>query len=347
MSANVIGMTPIVEVAVDGAAVASAFYTVLVELRHRDNEGQEADTLDLTFDDRNNQIALPRKGAEISLKIGYRETGLFDKGKFKVEKASIRGGAAQGEFIVVSAKAADLRKEVKAEGSKAYEKKKLEEIVKDEAEAMALKAVTDAELGKIEFDYRLKHDQSGMDFLTALADEVGAVVKPAGGKLVFQARGSGKSAGGQPLEAILILKTDCSEWEIEPDGRMQYGRVEASWTDPKTGKRKTLKHETGLKGPPLVMRESFQDEKSAKKAAEAEGGRLNRQTGSGSFTIYGRPGAQAGAPVKLEGFRSGAEGEWRAAVVENVFRPGPNGLYETVIEIKAKEDGKKGKDDDD
>lgn len=346
MSANAIGMTPVIEVTIDGNPVASAFFTVLVEARHRDNEGQEADTLDLTFDDRENQIPLPRKGAEIGFKIGYKEIGVFDKGTFKVEKASIRGSVQQGEFIIVSAKAADLRKDVKAEGTKAYENKKLEEIVKDEAEAMALKAVTDAELGKIDFDYRLKHDQSGMDFLTALADEVGAIVKPAGGKLVFQKRGSGKSAGGQTLETILILRSDCSEWEIEPDGRMQYGRVEASWTDPKTGKRKTHKHDTGLQGPPFVIREGFQDEKSAKKAAEAEGGRLNRQTGSGSFTIYGRPGAQAGAPVTLEGFRSGAQGEWRATSIENVFRPGPSGLYETIVEIKAKEDGKKGKDDD-
>jgi uncharacterized protein len=347
MSANAVGFTPEIEVSVDGKPVADSFYTVLVEARHRDNEGQEADTLDLTFDDRDNQIELPRKGAEITLKLGYKETGLYDKGRFVVEKASIRGSVSQGQTIAVSAKAADLRKDVKAEGSKAYEGKLFKDIVEEEAAAMGLKAHLDGEVGDISFDYRLKIDQSGIDFLTALADEVGAVLKPAGGKLVVQKRGSAKSAGGQPLEAIEIFRSDCSEWEIEPDGRMQYGRIEAQWTDPDTGKRRTHKKDTGLKGPPFVLREAYQDEKSAKKAAEAEAGRLNRQTGSGSFTIWGRPGAQAGAPVMLSGFRSGAEGEWRASVVENVFKPGPGGGYVTTVEIKAKEDGKKGKKDDD
>jgi uncharacterized protein len=222
MSANAVGMTPEIEVTVDGKAVSDSFYSVLMSGRIRDNEGQEADTCDLTFDDRDNQIELPRKGAEIAVKLGYKETGLYDKGKFKVEKASIKGSVSGGQQIVVSAKAVDLRKDVKAEGSKAYENKLFKDIIEEEAAAMGLKAVLDQEVGDIPFDYRLKHDQSGIDFLTSLADEVGAILKPAGGKLVVQKRGSGKSAGGQPLETIEIFRSDCSEWEIEPDGRMQY-----------------------------------------------------------------------------------------------------------------------------
>jgi hypothetical protein len=50
--------------------------------------------------------------------------------------------------------------------------------------------------------------------------------------------------------------------------------------------------------------------------------------------------------VTLSGFRSGAEGEWRAKTVEHIFASGPTGGYTSVIEITAKEDGKKGKNDD-
>jgi hypothetical protein len=345
MNADAIGMTPILEVTVDGQPVAGAFYSRLVVARLRDNEGQEADTFSCDLDDRDNAIALPRKGATLAVQIGYRETGLFDKGAFKLESVAIIGSVRGGELIRLSAKAADLRKDVKAEGAKAYEQKTVKEIIEAEAKAMGLPAIIDDAIGAIQIPYRLRLDQSHIDFVTALADEVGGIVKPAGGKLVVQKRGSGKSAGGQPLEPITIYRSDCSEWSIEPDGRMQYGRVEAHWTDPETGERRVHREPTGLDGPPFVVREPFQDRRTAETGAKAETGRLNRQTGNGRFTMYGRPGAQAGAPVQLFDFRSGAEGEWRAATVEHVFEPGPNGGYTTEIEIKAKEDGKSAKEE--
>jgi uncharacterized protein len=346
VSSGVTGYTPQIEVTVDGQPVSAVFYSLLMTARIKDNEGQEADSCDLTFDDRDNAIALPRKGAEVSVKLGYRETGLFDKGRFKVETVSIRGDVGIGEALVISAKAADLRKDAKAEKRKSYENTTVKEMMEDQAKAMGLQAVVDPEIGAIEFDFRIFWDQSHLDFVTHLADEIGAVVKPAGGKLVVQKRGSGKSPRGGQLELIIIRPEDCSSWEIEPDGRMQYGRVESHWVDPKTGKRRVHKEDTGLQGPPFVVREAFPDEKRAKKGAEAEKGRLNRQTGNGRFTLYGRPSAQAGAPVQLVGFRRGALGEWRAAAVEHIYQAGPNGGYTTLIEIKAKEDGKKGQDDD-
>jgi hypothetical protein len=246
----------------------------------------------------------------------------------------------------VEGKAADFRKEAKEEGSQEHEGKTVRDILEEYAGVMGLDPAIDEELGAIRLDYVVRLNQSCIDFCTMIADEVGGVLKPAGGKLVLQKRGSGKSPSGAPLKPILIERRVCSQWRINPDGRFQYGRVEAFWNDPETGERKTEKAETGLKGPPFTIREPFSDKARAKKAAEAKTGELNRSTASGSFTVKGFPEAQAGAPLRAVGFRAGIDGDWTCAAVEHVFEPGPNGGYTTELEVKAPEKGRKEKNDD-
>jgi phage protein D len=332
--------TPKIEVTVDGKPVAGIFYSLLVKATLRDEAGKTADSLTLTFDDARNQIAPIRKGAEIAVRLGYLETGLFDKGLFKVEKAPLRGSVSKGEFLEVTAKAADMTKEVKGEGRKAYFNKTLGQIIEAEAKAAGFEALVDPELAGIQLPYRLRFDQSRIDFITGLAAEAGGTAKPAGGKIIVQKRGGGTSGSGLALAPIRIDKRDCSEWIIDPDGRLQYGEVEAFFVDPKTGKRQTVKEKTGLDGPAFTLREPFSDEKRARRAAKAETGRLNQGTGNGTFTMAGRPEAQAGAPAILTGFRPDANGEWRADVVEHNIEPGSSGGFTTTVEVKPKEDGK-------
>lgn len=347
MGLTVRAFTPKIEVEVDGKPVAGIFYSLLVKATLKDEDGKTADSLNLTFDDARNQIAPIRKGAEIAVRIGYLETGLVDKGLFKVEKSTLRGSVSKGEFLEVTAKAADLTKEIKGEGRKAHVNKTLGQIIEEEAGAAGFQAVVDPELARIQLPYRLRFDQSRIDFITGLAAEAGGSAKPAGGKIIVQKRGAGTSGSGLQLAPILIDKRDCSEWTIDPDGRLQYGQVEAFFVDPKTGKRQTVKEKTGLDGPSFSLREAFSDEKRARRAAKAETGRLNQGTGNGTLIMAGRPAAQAGAPVILTGFRPDVNGEWRADSVEHSFDAGSSGGYTTTVEVKPKEDGKTTKDKSD
>jgi len=340
------GLTPVLIIAVDGKPVADTFYSLIVEFRLRDEEGDAVDTLTIKLDDSGNQIELPRKGAKISVQLGYKETGVVDKGRFEVDRVSIEGSVESGEFLTITANAVDLRKEAKGEGQKAYQDKTLGQIVQAEAGKMKVAAKVDPELAGIPIDYRMRYGQSHIDFVTRLAEEHGGLTKFSGGHLIIQKRGGGKSGSGKTLPPIMIRRTDCSRWSIDPSGRMQYGSVKANWLDKKTGKRKTEKVTTGLQGPDFTVKEDFSNQERAKKAAEAEKGRLNRNTGGGTFELYGRPDAAAGAPVVAVDFRPGIQGDWRASSVEHVFVAGPSGGYTTTVEVKAKEDGKKGNSDD-
>lgn len=338
------GRRPIIRVTVDGQPVGAGFYSRLISARVRDEEGQVVDTCELVFDDAPPHIELPRLGAEIRISLGYEDTIVVERGRFRVDSTPLRGSVQAGETLSVHAKSADMRKDMKGEGRKAYKNQTLRQIVEVEAAKMGLQAVVDPELGAIQFPWLLRWDQSRMDFITRLADEVGGIVKPAGGRLIVQKQGSGLSASGKPLAPIIIHKDECSEWEINPDGRMQYGTVIATWIDPASGKSRREKLETGLSGPELVLREPFETQARAKAAARAEKERRNRNTANGSFTVMGRPEAQAGAPVTAIGFRDGISGEWRATVVEDVFESGDDGGYDTIISVKPPNAGKAGKD---
>ncbi len=331
------GYTPRIEVTVDGQPVSGLFYSRLVSATFRDEPGQKTDSCTIRLDDARNEIALPRKGASLAAALGYLETGVLSVGTYKVQTVTLEGGE-DGEFITIVAKAAELTKsKLKDEGRAAYEKKTFGQIVEALAKAAGLSAKVDPELAGIMFAYKARVDQSRIDFLTRLGDEVGAVIKPANGMLIAAKRGSSRSVSGKPVPAIMITRRDCESWRINPDGRQSYGAVVTGWIDQKTGKRRTERKETGREGPDFMVKDPLPDQPRAKKAGEAEAERLNRATGDGEFVLYGRPAAQAEAIVMASGFRSGIDGEWRASAVEHVFEERG---FRTTIEVKSPESGK-------
>lgn len=334
------GFTPLIRVSVDGKEVAGAFYSRLIKATVHDEPGQKSDSCSIRLDDARNEIELPRKGAMLKIELGYRETGLVDMGSFKLQSITLEGDVESGEFMQLEGKAGDLKGKLKGEGSASYDDKTFGEIVAAEAKQAGVTAKVDPELAKIKLKYKARVGQSSIDFLTRLGDEVGAVVKPANGQIIVSKRGSGKSVSGQELPPITISKADCASWKVNPNGRLVYGAVVTSYVDQKTGKRKTERRETGLKGPDFVVKNPLPDQDRAKKTGEAESQRLNGATGDGSFTLYGRTDVQAEATVTATGFRTGINGTWRASAVEHSFETGRGFL--TEIEVKPPESGKKG-----
>jgi phage protein D len=332
-------IAPVIEVEVNGRAVASAFYTLLRRATVRDEEGQTSDSLHLVLDDRGNMIDIPAKGALMRVRAGWRGMPLVDKGTFKLETPKITGGA-DGEFIELTGKGGDLKTKLKGTGSEHHEKTTLGAIVRKSAGRAGLQAVVDPDLDRIEIAYRARHGQSEIDFLTRLADENGGIVKPAGQKLIVAKRGAATSASGKPLPKIIVAKADCESWSFEPAGRTQYGRIGASWIDQKTGKTRMAWASTGLKGPDHKLAEPAADEKAARNKADAERQRLNRATGEGSVTLAGLMEASAGADLETTGFRAECNGLWRVTSVEHEFE-GSSG-WKTTIDFKAREDGRKG-----
>ena len=332
------GYTPLLKVTVDGKEVAGGFYGCLIDLKIRDEAGQKSDSLTVTLNDAGNVIELPREKALIEVSGGFKETGLTLMGSYELQTISIQGGADEPEIIVLQASAADLKRKLKGKGREAFDGKTVGEIVDAIAQRNGMQARVSEQLRNIKVPYRARVDASEIDFLTTLADQHGAVVKPMGDKLVMAPRGEAKAASGKNLPPIQIEKSDCSRWRIEPKGRPQYGKVRGAYIDQDTGKRQMTSANTGMEGPEFTIRDPFPTREQAEKGALAEARRLTRNTGDGHFELaLGRPDAQAEADVTAgSSFRTGVAGNWRAEAVEHTFDD--NG-FRTKIEIKAREDG--------
>jgi uncharacterized protein len=324
-------MKPVLRVSIDGREVSGLFYQRLSSISIRDEGGSESDSVEFTFDNEGGQIARPRKKAKVTVSLGY-EGGLSFSGKYEVDKASRKGGA-DGEVMIITARAADLQGKLKERADGTFENKTLKEIAANIAGKADLSAEVDATLSNIKVPFVSRSNQSGMDFITRLAARHGGIVKVMGGKLIIAKRGATKTVSGKPLPSIRIYKENVEEWEFSDDPRPIHGKVEAQWTDRKTGKKKSIEEATGFDGPAYLLRQVFPNEDDAKQAAKSEVERINRRTGTGSITCAGRPDAQAEADVICIGFGED-DGLWRASSVEHSYDADG---FRTTISLEAPE----------
>lgn len=318
---------PFIECSVNGGPVSGAFYSRLVSATIHDAPGQEADTVELRFDDARNEVAMPAKGALIVVRFGFRGLGGFKMGAFKVEKSTIEGGQ-EGEFLTVSGRSADMRTEVKEPGTEHFDDKTIGAIVKELAGRHGYGSKVDGEFSGISIPYVARYEQGAVDFLTRLADRYGALFAVKDGKFLFVRRGA--------LPAVTIDRNECANWSFEVEPRPLYGKTEAGWYDRTSNQVQFEDHSTGLQGGKKRLRTVYPTSAEAKAAAKSEGERINRATGSGSITLGGRPDIMADAPIVTTGFRAEANGRWACSGVDHVYQD----TYMTTVELEAPHEGK-------
>lgn len=189
----------------------------------------------------------------------------------------------------------------------------------------------------IEIPYRLRWNQSVLDFATEMADEVGAIVKPQAGKLVVLKRGKGQSGSGKDLPPILIDRRRCYGWDVDIEERPAHEKAETSWYDDKTGRLQRQTESFGCAGGPISPLHLTPSKTETKKTAGAVASALTRWTGTRSFECKGDPFAVAGAPVTLTGFGSEIDAiKWVASVVTHTIDP-EGGGWTTLVEVETKE----------
>jgi hypothetical protein len=304
----------------------------------REQAGDESDTAEIVCVGPPAKFGMPKRGDEFTILGGWEDEGPVDQGKFTVQKIICVGDPDTGDEIRIQLRAADYVDKLKAHGKKHFDNETFGGIIKDLAKRAGLEAVVDSDLSKIKVPYRLWWNQSIIDFATELAEEHGARVKPAGGKLIAVKRGAGKSASGRQLTPIEIRRRRVFGYEVEIEPRPEVGNVAASWHDEKSGKRKVVKHKTGRKGPIHMLPHPYRSEEEAKGAAESEAYEMGNNSGTGRFECPGLPHAHAEAPVNVSGFGHPLDGGWKAESVEKVWDA--EGGFMTTVEVKAGQDQK-------
>ncbi len=255
-----------------------------LEVKVTDNAGQESDKATILCLGPPGRFGIPKRDEEFDIYMGWADEGLVHQGRFSFQKANARGAPEEGDRISLDFKAADFVDDLKASGRQHYDEgTTFGEVLRKEAQRAGLSAVVDPALDTVKLGYRLRWDQSPIDFLNEVADELGATVKPAGGKLVAMKRGAGKTGTGRELAPVLIQRRRGFSYDIDIEPRPEAGSVAASWQDDKTGRRKLEKVRTGRDGPIVVLPHPFRSEIEAREAAQANAYERGHNSGSGYF----------------------------------------------------------------
>ncbi|MCC5807241.1 MAG: hypothetical protein JJU00_13035 [Opitutales bacterium] len=322
-------MTPDFRLTADGQDFTALIRDRLIAMHVVDHPGEEADRLTLVLDDRDHRLAWPRKGALLSLELGYTETGLVPVGRYIADEVAASGPAAVME---IEARAADLRETLKTVRTESYPATTLAAIAETVAARHGLEPRWDsavAALGATAYDHIDQADESDMHLLTRLfTRQHGLLAKPAGPYLVIVPRGRGTKAAGDSLPEIELRPAALTEWRAAFPDRERYLGVTAAYIEYHQAERITVRA-GGEVAPLKQLRGVYPSKAEAVAAAEAEWDRIRRSGARLQGTLPGDPRLLAGGPLALANpdpgpgprFRPEIEGRWVALAVRHRYDP--------------------------
>jgi phage protein D len=325
-----------------GRDLAGIWGQSLVSVKVTDNRGYESDTAEIVLRAEPPGWSFPPKGTLYRVELAWADGGPAFVGQYTVQRVGGGGDPGSGTTLRVTCRAADMVDKLKEVGSTHYDQKTAGDIFKDIASKAGLSAVVAPEIAGIQLPYRLRWQQSAIDFATALGDDVGAMVKAQMGRLVVTKRGEGKSAGGSALPPVEVRYDPNYRFEAEIEPRPQYSEMGGDWYDPAQSERKREKVQPGYSAGRHALMHPYPSQGEAKLGAEAAGREHGRNSGSGSFEMPGNPLAVAEAPVICSGFGADIDGtEWVCSSAEHVVEPEKGWITTVQVETKGSGDAKK------
>lgn len=308
-----IGYTPAVEVTGAGAALINSR---LVDWEHVDASGVESDTLKLTVNIEGLD-SLPTVDGKIGLKVGYKETGLVDKGEFIITRTTPQLFPALLLIVATAApfKVAD-ETGFKARRSESYGPITLGALFRQVAQKHGFSPRVSADLDGLQIDHIEQSNETDASFLTRLARRYDAVAKPFNDLYVLGRRGQLKTLSGKPMPPVTISVTKDNRptdrafiaASLDQDSRVKFKGCKTTWWDGGSGKECIV--EVGAE-PFKKVRQRYQNEAEAKAAAEGEQRKIQRESAKLRIDCPGNPAFGAEGLVELDGsWPSFMQGSW-------------------------------------
>lgn len=326
-------MIPDFRIEADGADATAKIRDRLLNLRVTEEDGEKADRLSLTLDDREGRLEFPEIEAKLELWLGFRGQALSYIGQFEIDGVSGEGGP---DKMTISATAIDLKSPVRAPRTRAWEDRSLSDIVSEIAGEADLEPVVSESIADKTWAYLAQTAESDLNFLTRIAKDLDATAKAAGGRLIVAKRGEDTTPGGDEVEAVAIPRNRLQPgWSWELDEREKYGAVEAEWADTGAGQQRKVKR--GSDAPVRRLRHVYGSEDEAGRAASAELEKAQRGRLKITATLAGfEPALYAGGRVEFSGLRAELSGEWH---VDQVTHELGAGLFTSLRARKDFEEG--------
>jgi hypothetical protein len=311
---SVPGYRPGFVIVADDVDITGALMDRLVTLRAVDESTGRPDTLTFTVNDKGGKTPIPPLGKKLELWLGYiePEDTMLKVGTYAADEYVLTGPPFR---MIVQATAAKMLTEMKAPKTATYHDTTIGRIMDEVAKKYSLEAITDKALADVVVPHRDQTEESDLNFVTRLAEQYGAVAKPAYGEFRFVMRNDGTTAEVKyPIQAKWI-----TNWRADYNSRNKYVAVIAHYRD--LDKAELVPVRVGQKTgfPVKTMRHPFPDLDQATAAATAELERLQRGEGKLRLSMPGIPDLKANDIIVLDGIRDGVDGEWLCTRIEHIY----------------------------
>lgn len=359
-------LTPDFMLTVNSKDVTANIRDRLISLTLTDNRGFEADQLDIELDDADGQLAMPVRGAVVTLFLGWKGQALIGKGSFTVDEVEHHGAP---DTMTIRARSADFRGSLNSRREVSYHETTLGDIVTQIAGRNKLKSMLADGFAGIAVAHIDQTQETDAKFLTRLATLYGAVAAVKAGRLLFIRPGNGVTISGKPIPQMTITRNDGDRHTFSIADRGAYSGVSASWLhtkDPKPKKvklqRKTkvrqlraLEHPAAKKSkakaakPPeakegdylagsednvFSLTTVYSSKATAMRAAKAKWEKLQRGVAEFSLTLaIGRADLYPETPVNVSGFKSVIDAQpW---LISKVTHSLSNNGYTTQLDFEV------------
>ncbi|MCF5940924.1 phage late control D family protein, partial [Xanthomonas perforans] len=158
-------------VVLDGIDLTERIAPRLLDLTLTECRGGEADQLDLRIHDHDGKIALPKRGVRLAVALGWKATGLVDKGSFIVDEVEYSGAP---DVITVRARSADLTANVRTRRERSWHNTTLGAVLNTLAGEHGLTPRVAESLAKIKLPHLDQANESDMNLLTSLGQRFDA-----------------------------------------------------------------------------------------------------------------------------------------------------------------------------
>lgn len=350
-------LIPAFRVTIEEKDVTTTLADRLISLTHTDNRGFEADQLDIELDDADGMLTLPRRGAVLSLGIGWKDQPLVLKGKFTVDEIEHAGTP---DRLTIRARSADFRETLNIKRERSWHDTTVGAVIQEIAARHRLEHAIGQDMLSQKIEHIDQTNESDGSFLMRLAQQFGAIASVKNGFLLFIRQGQGKTASGKALPVMTITRETGDQHRFSLADRGAYTGVTASWLnlrEPKKKqavkvrrrKRKTKPKPTKAPDPKqgeylvgtdenvLVLSRTYANKPNAERAAKSAWGRIQR--GAASFSIQlakGREYLFPELPVKVSGFKQQIDdAEWIITTVTNTIN---DSGFTTSLELEVKID---------
>ncbi|MCF3469150.1 phage late control D family protein [Stenotrophomonas maltophilia] len=320
---------PAWRVVLDGVDLTSRLAPRLLDLSLSESRGDEADQIDLRLHDHDGRLALPRRGVELQVAIGWEGSGLFDKGTFVVDDVEHSGSP---DILTIRARSANLTGAVRSRRERSWHNTTLGDIVGAIAGEHSLRPSIAADLARQVIGHLDQANESDINLLTRLGKRFDAVATIKAGTLIFAPIGAGTTASGQPLPAVQITRASGDQHRYTVADREKYTGVRAYWGDRKAARRTGVLVGTAENEKKLQATYATADE--ARQHAEAEFKRLDRGTAQLSYTLaLGRADIYPEQTVTVSGFKPEIDGtDWLVSKVTHTIDGGSG--FTSALELE-------------